>query len=221
MDHFMFRLSENLGACRYQDRDIRAVFSVTLGTLAMASSLSLKDSLVLEMEKRVDPIGALDIDAPSVAAIPAARAALGNKLFPPEGHTAVPPVTRNYVNLGKVYQHTGPASWKRKKKGPASGSSNLPDSGRFSGIGLNMDKFPETAAILELNDARYLGKKGIVASDPHIPPGFVSCSPLPDNNSPARHQLPGETLDAKPLGLAVSSIAGTPNSFFVCHAETS
>jgi len=101
----MFRLPENLCTGRDEYRYIRAVFAVPLGAFAMPPPLSLEYLFVSEMQQGIDPIGALDIYAASIAAVTSAGAALRNEFFPPERDTPVPSVSSDHMNFCAVYKH--------------------------------------------------------------------------------------------------------------------
>jgi hypothetical protein len=82
-----------------------------------------------------------------------------------------------------------------------------------------MNKLAKPAPILELYNPGDLGEQSIVLTDSDVQAGFELGSPLPHDDRPAIHQLPGETLDTKPLGLAVSSVSGASDSLFMCHTD--
>ncbi len=82
-----------------------------------------------------------------------------------------------------------------------------------------MHEFAQATSILKLHGARDLGKERIILADSHIQAGFELGAPLPNDDCSAVYQLAGEALDAQPLGLAISSVTGAPDSFFVCHTN--
>jgi hypothetical protein len=82
-----------------------------------------------------------------------------------------------------------------------------------------MDEFTQTATILEFNSSRDLGKQRVVLTDSHIQARFEPGAPLPYDDGSAIYQLSGKPLYAKSLGLAVPSVTGAPDSFFVCHTD--
>lgn len=80
-----------------------------------------------------------------------------------------------------------------------------------------MYELAQAPPVLKFHLPGYFGKQGIITSYPDIQAGFEFCAPLPHENSSAVHQLACKTLYSKPLGMAVSSIPGAADSFFVCH----
>lgn len=82
-----------------------------------------------------------------------------------------------------------------------------------------MHKFAQAAPILEFDNARDLGKQRIISANSHIQARFKLGAPLSDDNGAAIYRLSGKSLDPESLGLAVSSVSGASNSFFVCHTN--
>ena len=82
-----------------------------------------------------------------------------------------------------------------------------------------MDEFAKAGSILEFHDSRYFGKQRVILANPHVQARFELSPALPNNDSAAIYQLSGKAFDSKSLGLAVSSIPGASDSFFVRHTD--
>lgn len=77
-----------------------------------------------------------------------------------------------------------------------------------------MIAIPLDGAILE-------SEKGMVAANPHVAAGMEARAPLADQDRPGEYEFAAETLDAQPLGMAVTAVLGGALSFFVCHGKES
>ena len=62
-------------------------------------------------------------------------------------------------------------------------------------------------AIAECHDSVNLGEKRVVLSSPNVKAWVEPRSALPDQDAPARDELPGESLDAQSLGMRVASVS--------------
>jgi hypothetical protein len=72
---------------------------------------------------------------------------------------------------------------------------------------LDGDESANASFVPELNDACDLCEKRVVFANPDIDAGLESCTPLPDKNRSARHELARKTLHAKPLRIAVAAVS--------------
>ena len=80
-----------------------------------------------------------------------------------------------------------------------------------------MHEFAQATSILKLHDSRDLGKQRIVAANPYIDSGLISCSALPDDDGASIDKLSCKSLHSEPFGLAIPSVSGASHSLFVCH----
>ena len=64
-------------------------------SFSVAAPLRFEDAFILKVKERVHAIRALDINITALSPVTAARAALGNKLFPSKGKAAIPSVSRD------------------------------------------------------------------------------------------------------------------------------
>jgi len=71
----------------------------------MSSPVRLEDSLVLEIQKRVDSIRALQVGIAPLAAIPAARSAPRHGLLPAECGASVAAIAGDDANPGPINEH--------------------------------------------------------------------------------------------------------------------
>ena len=124
----MFGFLEHLGSGRNQDGDILSVSAMTTGTLPVPASAGFENPPVPEVQQRVDPLRALQVDVSSPAPIAAARPAARDKLFPPEGKAAVATVARTHRDCGLINKHDmgcrlrrGDARRRQNKKDPIRG----------------------------------------------------------------------------------------------------
>src|SRR5687767_2874786 len=78
------------------------------------------------------------------------------------------------------------------------------DSGRH-----DADEAAALALVTELDGAGDLGKQRVVLAQAHEEPRLELAAPLPDENGTARHEIAVVLLHAKPLGIAVATVAGT------------
>jgi hypothetical protein len=87
----------------------------------MAPALGGKFPLVAKLQQRVQVFGAFKVYVAAPAAIAAAGAATGHKLFPPKRHTAVSAVATCYTKFGFVNEHRKPGI-----RNLGLGSGNIP-----------------------------------------------------------------------------------------------
>jgi hypothetical protein len=101
----IFGFLEHLGSRRNQDGNVLSVSAMTTGTLPMPAPAGFENPPVPEVQKRVDPLRALQVDVASPAPIAAARPATRDKLFTPEGKAAVATVARTHCDCGLINKH--------------------------------------------------------------------------------------------------------------------
>jgi hypothetical protein len=80
-------------------------------------------------------------------------------------------------------------------------------------------EFAQTSSILKCHYSGYLCEQRVVTADAHIHSRFEFGPSLADDDGAAIDKFSGETLYAKPLGLAISSVSGASYSLFVCHSN--
>ena len=73
------------------------------------------------------------------------------------------------------------------------------------------------AGWFEFNNAINEGKESMVSTYTHIIAGVNARASLADQNSPGVNALPGKSLYAEPLALAIPTIAAGAATFFMCH----
>ena len=95
-DLSVFRISDN-GASGYGNDNVRTVFAVALGALAVAAGLCYELSLVSESEKSVGALVDTEDNITAVTAVSAVGTALSNVLLASEGHGSVAAGTCFYV----------------------------------------------------------------------------------------------------------------------------
>jgi hypothetical protein len=95
MQQLVLRLPEDLRPRRHQNGDALTIFAMSLVSFAMATSLSFKYPLILEVQQRVDTIRALEIHIATSSAVTAARPPSGDRFFSSKGQTAVTSASRN------------------------------------------------------------------------------------------------------------------------------
>ena len=61
------------------------------------------------------------------------------------------------------------------------------------------------------------GKQGVILTDTHIITRVNTGTPLPDQDGPGIHKLPGISLYSKPLGITVPTITSGAAPLFMCH----
>ncbi len=93
------------GADRHLEHDVLALAAGTVGAFAMPAALGLVLRVVPEVNQGVVPLARLHNDVAAATAVAAGRAALGNELFPAEGHAAITAVTGFYSNSGFIDKH--------------------------------------------------------------------------------------------------------------------
>jgi len=108
MEHRMLGLPEYLGSRRHEDGNVVAVPAVAPRSFPMPASASPEKPPILEMEQRIDPIGALEIDIAPLASIPAAGPAARHEFLPAECNAAIATVPGTDGNPGPVYEHPCP-----------------------------------------------------------------------------------------------------------------
>jgi hypothetical protein len=60
---------------------------------------------------------------------------------------------------------------------------------------------------LKLDDSVCQGKQRVIAADPNIGARVHLCTALSDDDTPRKHLLTSEALNAEPLGIAVASVS--------------
>src|SRR5216684_5776090 len=78
---------------------------------------------------------------------------------------------------------------------------------RFDSLGLDHDKLPHRSLVEELDAPRDLGKEGVVFAASNVQSGLNPRAALADDDRAARHQLPAESLKAKPLRVRVAPVS--------------
>jgi hypothetical protein len=101
----MFGLFEHLGSRRNQDGNILSASAMTTGTLAVPASPGFESPPVPKVQKRVNPLRALQVDVSSPAPIAATRPAARDKLFTPEGKAAIAAIARTHCDFGLINKH--------------------------------------------------------------------------------------------------------------------
>jgi hypothetical protein len=84
---------------------------------------------------------------------------------------------------------------------------------------MNVHKLAEATSVLKFYGSGNLGKKRVILAYTDIKARLELGATLPHDDGPAIHQFSGKALDSKSLRLAVSSVSGAPDSFFVCHTD--
>src|SRR5437016_4151277 len=78
---------------------------------------------------------------------------------------------------------------------------------RFDSLGLDHHKLPHRSLVEELDAPCDLGKKGVVLAASNVQSGLHPRAALADNDRAAGHQLPAESLEAKPLRVRVAPVS--------------
>src|SRR5579875_1237904 len=84
----------------------------------------------------------------------------------------------------------------------------------------NVDEFPQTAFVLEPDDARHAGIERVVAPASDVQSGTIARAPLADQNAAAGYELPVKALDAEPLAGGIASVDRGTAAFFVRHGRS-
>ena len=66
---------------------------------------------------------------------------------------------------------------------------------------MNADHTTLASAIAELHDAVNLGEERVVPTAPNVETWVEARSALPNQDAPARDELPGKSLDSQSLGM--------------------
>ena len=74
---------------------------------------------------------------------------------------------------------------------------------------INPNKLSHAPAISEFDNARDLGKQSIIFACAHVFTSLHLGPALADNNGTARNELPGEYLNAEPLGVRIAPVFRT------------
>src|SRR5215831_18819388 len=82
---------------------------------------------------------------------------------------------------------------------------------------LNRDESSRRAFVFKLHDSGNLCEECIVLANTNIQAWLEFRAALTNQYRSAGHELAGKALDSEPLGVAVTAVARTSNSFFVSH----
>lgn len=58
-------------------------------------------------------------------------------------------------------------------------------------------------------------KEGVIPATAHIPAGMKTCTPLTDENTAGAYNLVAVPFDSQPFGVAIPSISGAADTFFM------
>src|SRR5258708_40085736 len=78
---------------------------------------------------------------------------------------------------------------------------------RFNSLGLDHHKLPHRSLVEELDASRDLGEECVVFAASDVQSGLHPCAALADDDRAAWHQLPAESLKAKPLRVRVAPVS--------------
>jgi hypothetical protein len=102
-------LPEHLRPRRNEYRHIGSVFAVALVSFSVPAPLRFEDALVLEVEQRIDPVRAFQVNVSAIPAVSAAGTAFGHKLLSPEGETSIPAIPSLNLYLCTINKQSGSA----------------------------------------------------------------------------------------------------------------
>jgi hypothetical protein len=95
MNQFVLGLLKYLSSRRHKNRNVKAIFAMTFIPFAMPATLCFEDPLVLKVQQRIDPVGALDEDIAAFASVASAWTTLWDKLLPSECKASIPSISGN------------------------------------------------------------------------------------------------------------------------------
>src|ERR1700686_3684909 len=78
---------------------------------------------------------------------------------------------------------------------------------RFHSLGLDHHKLPHRSLVEELDAPCDLGEESVVLTASNVQSRFHPRAALADDDCAARHQLPAESLEAKPLRVRVAPVS--------------
>jgi hypothetical protein len=187
---------------------------VTIATFSMPSPSGPEDMVEAKLQQCSFVRICRQVHVAAVAAVPSARPASRNKLFPAKGDGAMASITGFHGYCGFVDKH------EKGRRNPEPAAALASSDGIGGGLllyRLDADETSDTAFIGELHNAGDLGEERVVFSNAHIVTGFELCSALAHQNRSARYELTCKPLHAETLGVAVTAVTRTSNSFFMGH----
>src|SRR5258708_32612093 len=92
---------------------------------------------------------------------------------------------------------------------------------RLNSLGLDHHKLPHRSLVEELDASRDLGEESVVFAASDVQSGLHPCAALANDDRAAWHQLPAESLKAKPLRVRAAPVSCSALSFFMCHKISS
>jgi len=87
----------------------------------------------------------------------------------------------------------------------------------FLSFGYHVHYFSIPSALGEFYKTIFRGKQGIVISPPNVGSGVKFGSPLADNDPAGKNSLPIAYFNSKSLGMGITTIPGTADTFFMGH----
>jgi hypothetical protein len=88
---------------------------MTFIPFSVASALSFENALVLEVQQCVDALGAFDVNVSTLSPVATAGSAPGDEFLSPEGETAVPAVSGNYLDFCVINKQARGSAPHRKR----------------------------------------------------------------------------------------------------------
>lgn len=143
-------------------------------------------------------------DVASMAAVPAAWAATGNKFLPAKCENTVATVTGFHGNerfidelqiIRFLIPDLGGIGWATAETGLA--------------LGQNIDEFPHAPAIAKFDCSGNGGKEGVILTQSHVLSGLITRTALTDDDGTTGDELAGEHLDAQPLRIRIATVLRT------------
>ena len=101
-----------------------------------------------------------------------------------------------------------PACWDWAQPGRYSPSAKVSLEYKGGALGgMDTDHPALASAIAKFHNSVNLGEERVVPSAPNVEAWEEPRSALPDQDAPARDELPGESLDTQSLGMRVASVS--------------